>query len=106
LSITTEVINLTYLGESVVFNNLASFSLVGGTSSNYHLEGFNNGQTLSTSGGVLSYNSLVPGLNQLAIRAVHNTDNNIYTDYIYTDIIYTEGCKNTVVAINGVSDGI
>lgn len=106
LSITTEVITLNYSGEIVVSNNLASFSLTGGTTSNYHLEGFNNGQTFSTAGGTLSYNSLSSGLNQLVVRAVHNTDNSIYTDYTYIDIIYTEGCKNTVVAINGVSNGI
>ena len=106
LSITTEVITLNYTGEIVVTNNLASFSLTGGTTSNYHLEGFNNGSQFSTSGGTLGYSNLVAGLNQLVVKAVHNTDNSIYTDYVYVDIIYTQGCENTVVAINGVSNGI
>lgn len=106
LPITTEVITLSYTGETVLANNLANFSLVGGTVSNYHLEGFNNGQAFTTSGGVLNYSSLTSGLNQLAVKAVHNTENSIYTDYIYVDVIYTYNCEDTIVAINGVSNGI
>jgi hypothetical protein len=92
LPITTEVITLNYNGEIVLSNNLVSFSLTGGTTSNYHLEGFNNGASFSTSGGVLNYSSLTSGLNQLAVKAVHNTESSIYTDYLYVDIIYTHNC--------------
>jgi hypothetical protein len=92
LPITTEVITLNYNGEIVLGNNLVNFSLTGGTTSNYHLEGFNNGASFSTSGGVLNYSSLTSGLNQLAVRAVHNTESSIYTDYLYVDIIYTYNC--------------
>lgn len=106
LPITTEVITLNYNGEVVLSNNLVNFSLTGGTTSNYHLEGFNNGSAFSTSGGVLNYSSLTSGLNQLAVKAVHNTESSIYTDYIYVDIIYTYNCAETIVAINGVSNGI
>lgn len=106
LPITTEVITLNYNGEVVLSNNLVNFSLTGGTTSNYHLEGFNNGSAFSTSGGVLNYSSLTSGLNQLAVKAVHNTESSIYTDYIYVDIIYTYNCVETIVAINGVSNGI
>lgn len=106
LPITTEVITLDYNGGVITKNNLVNFSLTGGTTSNYHLEGFNNGSEFSTNGGVLNYSGLTPGLNQLAVQAVHNTESSIYTDYIYIDIIYTHTCKNTVVAINGVNNAI
>lgn len=106
LPITTEVITLSYNGTIVLNNNMVNFSLTGGTTSNYHLEGFNNGVQFSTSQGVLNYSNLSSGLNQLAVKAVHNTDNSIYTDYIYVDVIYTHNCQDTVVAINGVSNGI
>lgn len=106
LPITTEVITLDYNGEAVLVNNLVNFSLTGGTTSNYHLEGFNNGASFTTSGGVLNYTGLSSGLNQLAIRAVHNIENSIYTDYIYIDVVYTYNCNKTIVAINGVSNGI
>lgn len=106
LPITTEVITINYNGEVVTNTNLINFSLVGGIVSNYHLEGFNNGNVISTNAGVLNLSTLVPGLNQLAVRAVHNTESSIYTDYIYVDIIYTYNCQDTVVAINGVSNGI
>nr|UVX55549.1 MAG: hypothetical protein [Bacteriophage sp.] len=54
----------------------------------------------------MNYSSLTSGLNQLAVKAVHNTESSIYTDYIYVDIIYTYNCAETIVAINGVSNGI
>mgnify|MGYP000295574169 FL=1 len=54
----------------------------------------------------MNYSSLTSGLNQLAVKAVHNTESSIYTDYIYVDIIYTYNCVETIVAINGVSNGI
>jgi hypothetical protein len=54
----------------------------------------------------MQYSNLTPGLNQLAIRAVNATDSNIYTNWCYVDIIYTENCNNTIVAVNGVSEGI
>lgn len=106
LPITTEVISLSYNGAIVLNSNLVNFSITGGTVSSYHLEGFNNGQAITTSGGVLGFSGLTPGLNQLAVKAVHNTESSIYTDYIYVDVIYTEGFTGTVVAINGVSNGI
>lgn len=106
LPITTEVISLSYNGEIVLNSNLVNFSITGGTVSSYHLEGFNNGQAITTSGGVLGFSGLTSGLNQLAVKAVHNTESSIYTDYIYVDVIYTEGFAGTAVAINGVSNGI
>ncbi len=106
LPITTEVITLSYNGGIVLNSNAVNFSLTGGTTSNYHLQGYNNKEAFSTSSGVLNFSNLAPGLNQLIVRAVHNADNSIYTDYIYLDVIYTPGCEDTVVAINGVSEGI
>lgn len=107
LPITTQVISLAYNGNITVSNNFVGFALTGGTVANYHLEGFNNGVAITKTGdGVLNYTNLQPGLNQLVIQAVHNTDSTIYTDYVFADIIYTEGCDETVIAINGVSNGI
>lgn len=106
LSITNEVITLNYVGEVVLSNNSANFSLTGGVSSNYHLEGFNNGKSFFTENGALGYTGLTSGLNQIVVKAVNNNSKDIYTDYVYVDLIYTQDCKNTVVAINGVSNGI
>ena len=107
LPITTQVISLAYNGNAIVSNNFVGFALTGGNTSNYHLEGFNNGEAITKTGdGILNYTNLQSGLNQLVIQAVHNTDPTIYTDYVFADIIYTEGCTDTVIAINGVSNGI
>jgi hypothetical protein len=107
LNITNEVISLSYTGNTILNTNSASFSLTGGTISNYYLEGYNNGvKNVKTNQGVMTINSLTSGLNQLIIRAVNSSDSSIYTDYIYVDVIYTEGCTDTVVAVNGVSSGI
>ena len=107
LPITTQVISLAYNGNAIVSNNFVGFALTGGNTSNYHLEGFNNGVAITKTGdGILNYTNLRSGLNQLVVQAVHNTDSTIYTDYVFADIIYTEGCEATVIAINGVSNGI
>ena len=108
LTITNDVINLSYAGEVIVNQNQANFTLTGTNSlSSYRLEGFNNGvEIVSPGDGQMQYTNLVPGLNQLAIRAINSTDSSIYTDWCYVDIIYTENCVNTVVAVNGVSAGI
>lgn len=105
LKITTEVITLEYNGDKVLSNNLVSFSLKGGSAGNYSLMGFNNGNTISESKSLV-YSGLTPGLNQLIVRAVNESDKTIYTDYLYVDVIYTEGCEDTVVAVNEVSGEI
>jgi hypothetical protein len=38
------------------------------------------------------------------VRAVHTSNNSIYTDWYYLDIINTNDCNDVVVAINKVSD--
>lgn len=107
LSITNEVISLSYTGDIVTSTNSAQFSITGGTASNYYLEVYNNGNNAeTTSGGVLIYSGLHAGLNQLAVRAIHSSDINIYSDFIYVDIICTVDCQDTVVALNGVSSRI
>lgn len=108
LTITNDVISLAYAGDIIVGQNNASFTLTGtNNQGGYKLEGFNNSEAITSPGdGIMQYSGLVPGLNQLAIRAVNVTDSNIYTDWCYVDVIYTEGCVNTVVAVNGVSAGI
>lgn len=108
LTITNDVINLSYFGDIIVNQNQAIFTLKGTNSqNNYRLEGFNNGIEITSPGdGKMQYSNLTSGLNQLAIRAVNATDPNIYTNWCYVDIIYTENCNNTIVAVNGVSEGI
>jgi hypothetical protein len=107
LAITNEVISLAYTGNTILTTNSASFSLTGGTISNYYLEGYNNGtKNIQTTKGVMTISSLTAGLNRLVVRAVNSNDSSIYTDYIYIDVIYTVGCTDTVVAVNGVSSGI
>ena len=108
LTITNDVISLAYAGDIIVGQNNASFTLTGtNNQGGYKLEGFNNSEAITSPGdGIMQYSGLVPGLNQLAIRAVNVTDSSIYTDWCYVDVIYTEGCVNTVVAVNGVSAGI
>ena len=107
VSITNEVISLSYTGDIVTASSSAQFSLTGGTASNYYLEVYNNGGSKeTTSGGSLVYTGLNSGLNQLAVRVVHSSDINIYSDFIYVDIICTADCSDTVVAINNVSSKI
>lgn len=105
--ITNQVISLQYKGQYIVNNNNVSFTLIGGTSSNYHLEGYNGANKITTNSGIMSFSQLQPGLNQLSIKAVHNdTASNISTDYIYLNIIYTQGFNDVAVAINEVSESI
>ena len=109
LQITNQKIDLVYDSASVITNNSSvQFTLVGGTPSNYHLEGFNNGVDFGKSAnGTIAVTDLTPGLNQLVVRAVHNTFSDIYTDWVYVDIIYAaEGYEDTTVAINKVNKTI
>ena len=105
--ITNQVISLQYKGQYIVNNNNVSFTLIGGTSSNYHLEGYNGTNKITTNSGIMNFSQLQPGLNQLSIKAVHNdTTSNISTDYIYLNIIYTKNFSDTAVAINEVSKSV
>lgn len=105
LSITNDVISLSYTGEIIVNQNQVNFSLAGASDQSlYQLQGFNNGVAVSSSS--MSYSGLTPGLNQIVIRAVHSQNSSIFTDWCYVDLIYTENCVNSVVAVNGVSSGI
>ena len=105
--ITNQVISLQYKGQYIVNNNNVSFTLIGGTSSNYHLEGYNGTNKITTNSGIMSFSQLQPGLNQLSIKAVHNdTTSNISTDYIYLNIIYTQNFNGVAVAINEVNKSI
>lgn len=104
--ITNQVISLQYKGQYIVNNNNVSFTLIGGTSSNYHLEGYNGTNKITTNSGIMSFSQLQPGLNQLSIRAVNNADTNIFTDYIYLNVIYTKNFNGAAVAINEVSESV
>jgi hypothetical protein len=106
LNITVQKIDLAYSSStSVIVNtNNAQFTLNGGATSDYHIEGFNNGTNFGrTENGILTLTNLTPGLNQLVVRGVHNMQSDIYTDWVYVDLIYTEGLDETTVAINKVN---
>ena len=99
--ITVQVISLSYKGDYYTNSNYITFTLSGGNSGNYKLEGLNGDEVISASGMSVSLSS---GLNQLVVRAVHTSNNSIYTDWYYLDIINTNDCNDVVVAINKVSD--
>ena len=105
LRITNQKIDLVYDTDSALVNiSAAQFTLKGGSVGDYHLEGFNNGVSIGkTTNGSVTVTGLIPGLNQLVIRAVHNQFSDIYTDWVYVDLIYTEGLDDTTVAINKVN---
>lgn len=105
LRITNQKIDLVYDTDSALVNiSAAQFTLKGGSVGDYHLEGFNNGVSIGkTTNGSVTVTGLIPGLNQLVIRAVHNQFSDIYTDWVYVDLIYTEELDDTTVAINKVS---
>lgn len=102
--ITIQVISLTYTGSEYYTNGTqVTFTLKGGSATNYKLEGLNGSETLTASGMSVALN---PGLNQLVVRAKHNTNGDIYTDWYYLDMICTSNCNSTAIAINKVSDAI
>lgn len=84
-----------------------TFNLSGGTSGQYELSGFNNGVDIGKLSD-LTYTGLVPGLNQLVVRAKHKeyNSNGVVSNWVVVDLIYTENCEQTVIAVNGVSEGI
>ena len=101
--ITLQVISLEYKSNNYYTNNSSiTFTVQGGTG-DYKLQGLNGGEEITSTGLTVSLN---PGLNQLIVRAVSTASQSIYTNWYYLDIIYTEGCTDTVMAINKVSDGI
>ena len=105
VTITNQVITLEYVGNIISDN--AQFKINGGVASNYYLEGWDNGGSLfTTASGVLTKGDLVAGLNQLAVRAVYNSNKDIATDYIYVDVINPNNLTNTVVAINNTSTNV
>ena len=108
LKITNQKIDLVYSSLSALVNvSQAQFTLNGGAVRDYHLEGFNNGVDFGkTANGSVTVTGLTPGLNQLVVRAVHNSFADIYTDWVYVDLIYTEGLEDTAVAINKVNKTI
>lgn len=108
-SITNEVINLTYLGEVVVNNNYIQiqFDPISTDTSQYKLIGFNGLDSLiNDNPGDMMVSNLKPGLNQIQVKAVNISNPDIYTDWYFVDVIYSVGVTGTVVAVNGVSNGI
>ena len=105
VKITCEVPTLKYNSSSYIVNNTSvTFSLIGGSPGEYSLQGYNNGSALN---GMLidklTYNGLVPGLNQLVVRAVQG---NIVSNWVLVDLICSEQCEDTIIAINNVSTNI
>ena len=106
--VTNEVIDLIYNGDVVIDQNSVKVQFANETDfSKYDLIGFKNSEskpfTIKNSGQI---EGLQPGLNQLVVRAEHNDDKTICTDWLNFDIICTEGFEGTAIAVNGVSGGI
>lgn len=105
--ITTQVISLAYNGDIVVNSNVATFTLTGANSTGYMLEAYNQSGKITIDTGQTNLNCpLNPGLNQLIVRAVNKTNSDIKTEWVYVDLISTIDCNQTVIAINGVTEGI
>ena len=104
--ITIQVISLSYSGNYYTSGSQVTFTLNGGNSNNYILEGFNGEAALTTSDISGMTVALNPGLNRLMVRAKFATDSSIYTDCCFLDIISTLNYDGTAVAINKVSDAI
>jgi hypothetical protein len=107
-SITNEVINLTYLGEVVVHNNYIQiqFDPSSTDTSQYKLIGFNGMDKIDNNPGDMMVQNLKSGLNQIQVKAISTKNPDVFTDWFYVDVIYSEGVSGTVVAVNGVSNGI
>lgn len=107
-SITNEVINLTYLGEVVVHNNYIQiqFDPSSTDTSQYKLIGFNGMDKIDNNPGDMMIQNLKSGLNQIQVKAISIKNPDVFTDWFYVDVIYSEGVSGTVVAVNGVSNGI
>jgi hypothetical protein len=103
--ITTEVLKLTYAGQYVNKSKTAAFNLTGG-SGTYELEVYINGSKKTDVPSGMSYPNLIPGLNQMIVRAINTADRSIYTDWLFLDVICTVDCNTTAVAINGVRSSI
>ena len=102
--ITIQIISLTYSGDIVVNSTQLTYTLNGANSQNYLLEVYNQDGKISVDSGLTC--SLKPGLNQLIARATNKSQSSIKTDWFSIDIISTVNCNETVVAVNGVTEGI
>ena len=102
--ITIQIISLSYTGNIVVNSTQLSFTLNGANSQNYLLEVYNQDEKVSISSGFEC--PLKPGLNQLIARATNKSQPSIKTDWYSIDVISTVSCTETVVAVNGVTEGI
>lgn len=102
--ITIQIISLTYSGDIVVNSTQLTYTLNGANSQNYLLEVYNQDGKISVDSGLTC--SLKPGLNQLIARATNKSQSSIKTDWFSIDVISTIECNETVVAVNGVTEGI
>lgn len=107
--ITNEVIQLTYSGDIVIKSDQVEMAFDPSTTNanNYHLEGFIGTSSFKNNSGDLFIRGLSAGLNQISVRAVNDSNQDVYTDWFNIDVIYAqEGFKDTVIAVNGVSSKI
>ena len=107
-SITNEVISLIYNGDVVIDQTSVKIQFQNDTDfSKYDLVGFKNNETkvfrIKNSGQI---EGLQPGLNQIVVRAEHNDNNAICTEWLNFDVICTSEFEGTAIAVNGVSSGI
>ena len=106
-SITNEVIELKYVGDVISKQNYAQVQFTNESNiSDYNLVVFINNSEVKEIVGTFKIEGLVPGLNQIVVRAEHTKNKLICTDWLNFDIIYTEGFDGTAIAVNGVSSGI
>ena len=106
--VTNEVIRLLYNGDVVISQNEVKVQFDNDTDfSKYDLIGFKNNETktftIKNSGQI---EGLQPGLNQIVVRAEHNENKAICTDWLNFDVICTTDFEGTAIAVNGVSAGI
>lgn len=104
VTLNTQVISLSYGGNAIATS--AQFTLTGGLTSDYHLEGYLGTTKIITDSGVMQYAALASGLNALTVKAVNNSDSNIATDYVTAYVINPTDFTGTAVAVNGVSNSI
>ena len=106
--VTNEVISLLYNGDVVISQNSVKVQFENDTDfSKYDLVGFKNNETkpftIKNSGEI---EGLQPGLNQIVVRAEHNDNKAICTNWLNFDVICTSDFQGTAIAVNGVSSGI
>ena len=107
-NVVNEVIQLIYNGDTIIKQNSIRVRFANDTNfTKYDLVGFlNDSKDAFRIKNSDLIEGLAPGLNQIVVRAEHQEDTKICTDWLNFDIICEEGFEGTAIAVNGVSAGI